>query len=568
MQERRENFLQHLYDYLNDPQNAYLGRVTIINPNLPGMDTGIRNVSIPLDDMTGYSREKLLSAIQHELRTVQDKFPGKLVHIGFFNQTTDGQGPAPGGDGTYPDELWQWLYRDASDYTDADGIQLVSLFDEFNGIKRPRVSFFQENIGAARTSNPPPIPTPTPTPSSNAPNYITPQGTTSYTFTPPSSKTPSFGYYAIATEDSYNNGITLQANTAWTNPFTNDGRGERLRITINGSPNDALEAAFNTYLCQYLEAYLADIDRAELQDSNAEPDLNAVLWAGELQSWHDYFFTRDALAPIEGPAGPTVERTASNNNLITWFAVYRADTYTVQRQDLGTPSAPWTDAPGCNHITATQCTDPASTGSQYAYKVKASNNDHDSAWSCVAVFLSENDNDGYVEKTGMTRTPKNGEPQPGIRAGEGIMIGTMTPHWRGVLSFNTGALGSAAKILSAKLRLKQATDGTHFAQLGDCMVDIINGSFSGNPALEPNDYNSAGTTADAFHITDVGLDNWFESELIPSAAMTNVSNTDKTQFRIYFSQANIANRSEGWYSGETASSTPSSPPQLIVRYAE
>ena len=74
--DRREKFLDELYKDLSDV--GKLAKVSIINTNLPGGFNGIRNVSEPFDPSTmpGYTREALLSAIQHELRTVQDKFPG------------------------------------------------------------------------------------------------------------------------------------------------------------------------------------------------------------------------------------------------------------------------------------------------------------------------------------------------------------------------------------------------------------------------------------------------------------------------------------------------------------
>ena len=45
-------------------------------------------------------------------------------------------------------------------------------------------------------------------------------------------------------------------------------------------------------------------------------------------------------------------------------------------------------------------------------------------------------------------------------------------------------------------------------------------------------------------------------------AFANVSNTDHTQFRIYFDEAQTQNVQEGWYSGESIVNEP----QLIVQY--
>jgi len=148
------------------------------------------------------------------------------------------------------------------------------------------------------------------------------------------------------------------------------------------------------------------------------------------------------------------------------------------------------------------------------------------------------------------------------------MMQGQIPHWRGFLSFNTALLGSGTAILGAKLRMTQATPGTYFGTggLGTGMVDTKTGSFNNNPALQGIDYDTDWTTQDAFPVINVGQYNWFDAYLSTSAAQTNISNTDHTQFRVYFNQGIAGNKYEGWYSGETNSSSPSTPPHLIVQY--
>ena len=55
------------------------------------------------------------------------------------------------------------------------------------------------------------------------------------------------------------------------------------------------------------QVYLPDVDHAK--PSSGSATLDAALWEGELNSWHDYFRDRRLLAPIEPPAGLSVERT-------------------------------------------------------------------------------------------------------------------------------------------------------------------------------------------------------------------------------------------------------------------
>jgi hypothetical protein len=529
-----------------------------------------------------------LGAIQDELRTTQDNFPGIPVVIGFF-KPSDGEDDTRG-------PLWQWLYRGATtdsstDAVDGDGVHVVSLFDEFNGIRRPRVSFFQETLAAARVSvpiptptmtptptvTPTPTPTPTPPPSSSAPNYVTPPNMTAYTYSPPLSFIPSFGYYSSGpNSDEYNNGIVFQSNTLWSSPAM-EGDALKLIHTINGSPNDAMEAAFNSFLSDYLEVYLGDIVHAAPEDGNPPPPptLDAELWAGELQSWKDYTDHRRTFAPLEAPAGLTVVRSGSGtstSNYITWDAVYGATSYKVQRTDLSSSSPSWADAVDCDSSAETHCTDTVATGNEYGYRVQAKNDGgtNTTPWAYVAVFLSESTYDGYVIKSGSTTfTPMPNDSQPAIWAGRG---GSGT-QYRGFLSFHTGAALSGKTVLGAKLRLYQATTTNNYTSLGPCMVDIKNGGFNGSVNLEGSDFTASSSNDDVARVRPpLNPPDWAEAEVLPLTTYLNDINksstfqSGSTQFRLRFT-GTTNNLAAKWNSGESVTDTVSTPPQLIVRYS-
>ncbi len=113
------------------------------------------------------------------------------------------------------------------------------------------------------------------------------------------------------------------------------------------------------------------------------------------------------------------------------------------------------------------------------------------------MFLSEGDKDGYVSFINVIPyTPATAfwtGPQPGLRAGQGFVLsGGTSPDLQAFLSLVTGPL-SGAKVLGAKLRLKQTSTNDAFDSLGSCMVDIVKGTFSGNPALESFDVWAAAT---------------------------------------------------------------------------
>jgi hypothetical protein len=343
-------------------------RIKIINPNLFGGDTGIRELNgVPFSSntFTDYTRQNLLAAVQGELRTITKLFPGKLVQIGFFTVEDDWYLNNIG------ESLWHWLYS-----------RLVS---EFDGTKTPRIHFFQEDLAATRASAAPdyiPYIVPSPTPSS------TPM-MTAYSFTPGHCQLPSFAYPCGNTVDcdpdipcppdvsEYSHGITFQANTSWSAPAMPHGDNDNKAIkTLNGTPNDGLEAAFNNYLSEYLEVYQGDLDHAQQPTNTPTPSptpeaspWDHAMWAAGLQSWHDYLSHVDTNTALDAPAGLTVARQSASNNIVSWYGVYRATSYTLQRKSLYPPGS-WSNVSGCDS-TNPICTDTTSTTSRYAYRVQA-----------------------------------------------------------------------------------------------------------------------------------------------------------------------------------------------------
>lgn len=153
----------------------------------------------------------------------------------------------------------------------------------------------------------------------------------------------------------------------------------------------------------------------------------------------------------------------------------------------------------------------------------------------------------------------------------------MGGNLRRFLSFDTGALGMGG-VLEAKVRLYQTTNNDASDALGACQVDIATGAFNGNVALEKLDFNATATQEKVAQVQPLqppqAAPDWVEAELSPlyaSPLYTNLINMDpnqdmgRTQFRLRF-EGTTNSKQAGWDSGETASSTPSTPPQLIVQY--
>jgi hypothetical protein len=534
LQTRRENFLQALAKWLKD--NNHWDKVQIINPNVPGGNNGIRELlDKPLNDqdIPGYTRENFLMAVQHELRAVQDAFPGKLVQIGYFRVDDEDNDPP----------LWKWLYP--------------YLANEFNGIVRPRVSFFQEDLASNRPSAVPDfIP------------YTNPPSTLAYMLFPDIGQLPSFEFYCDETgcnysPATYNNGITYQANTEWSAPLTNIDKTTK---TLNSTPNDALEGSFNSFFNQYLELYPGDLAHADTDIDPTDQPTDAQRWQDGLQSWKDYTdHLRNEVLQLEAPAGLTVVREAANHSTISWFPVYsptNSVSYTLQRRSYvnGTWTN-WSPIGGICLPAASQCVDTTDTsaGTPYAYRVQAYNGVNPASdFSQVDVFLSEATYDGYVKSNFQVGSGT----QPGIRAGrsQGLEL-------RGILSFNISALGNATA-LAARLNLKQTTPDEFV--LGSCLVDSKKGTF-GALALQGTDFSAFPSHYGVSEVPSLDLDtqtppDWVSAELNPDG-VSDVSNTanqtNHAQFRLSFPSA-INGESIGWNSSEVAGSQP----HLVVQYKD
>ena len=401
--------------------------------------------------------------------------------------------------------------------------------------------------------------------------------TTAYSFTPYHCTVPSFAYpcggtigdctgpwFCSVDQSAYNNGITFQANTPWSSPAMPDPNSDnKVQKTLNGTPNDGLEAAFNNYLSEYPEVYPGDLDHAQAMPtaSPTPTPWDHQKWADGLQSWKDYFDHLRVSTLLDAPAGLTVARASATNNTVSWYVVYRATSYTLQRKSLSPPTN-WSNVTGCDS-TSTSCTDTASTTSRYAYRVQATTTSGNppSPWAQVAVFVLEPVYDGYVTVGNGTSTPVPNAAQPGIQAGQGT-----NSNLSGFASFDTGILTAGVTVLNAKLRLKQYTSNSAFDVLGPCIVDIRKGPYNNNEALEGDDFDALETDMDVtsdVELTGVDTGNWVESEL-NADYITDINTEDRTQFRLWFPSVQGAGaQTVGWYSGESTGSEP----HLVVQYA-
>ncbi len=232
-QERYRLLLVALGDHIVDGvQFRNHPRFAAINAWIPGLFSGIRDPSqISIRNLPGYSRTNMQNGVLTHLANVTDNFPNVPVQIGFWAYV-DNQDASFGGVAA-----WEQLR------------QLI--LAQQNGVTRPRVGFWMENLAANR-------------PAANTDPWV---GLPNLTFTAPlyNSQNSTFvGYQVLG---------------SWSRPFAS----AHVDNLLNGSPEDGMDYGFNDFQCRYYEHYQADVDFAN--------------YTAEFQRWHDFL--------NELPAPPT-----------------------------------------------------------------------------------------------------------------------------------------------------------------------------------------------------------------------------------------------------------------------
>jgi M6 family metalloprotease-like protein len=128
-----------------------------------------------------------------------------------------------------------------------------------------------------------------------------------------------------------------------------------------------------------------------------------------------------------------------------------------------------------------------------------------------------------------------------------------------VALFSTGSLPDNAKIMSAKLSLQRAGVVGSLAGLGAMWVDVRTGAFSGNPALEPSDFEAGATVENYRRLLGTG------SAYGISVQPLYVNLKGATQFRLCYTQDDGDSVSDyvQFYSGDAAAAYR---PSLTITY--
>ena len=213
-------------------------RLAAINAGIPGLFGGIREPNeIRIRDMTGYSRANMQGALLTYLGNITDNFPNVPAQIGFWTYTDATASPTP----------WEELRQ--------------AILAQHNGVLRPRVGFWMENLAANR-------PAADVDPWTGLPN-------TTYS-------APLF----LSQDETF---VGYQMLGSWARPFS----ASHVDNNLNGTPEDAMDYAFNTFQCHYHEVYQGDVDFPG--------------YTAEFQRWHDF------LAAL--PAPPALTLTDSQGGV-------------------------------------------------------------------------------------------------------------------------------------------------------------------------------------------------------------------------------------------------------------
>jgi hypothetical protein len=230
-QERYRLFLVALGNHVVDgvPLRDH-PRLAALDPWIPGLKSGIRTQIGQIRDIPLYSRSLFEGGVLTHLANVTDNFPKVPVFIGF------------------------WTYTDATASPTAWEALRLAILAQHDGVSRPRVGFWMENLAASRQS----------------------AESSSW------SGLPSHGFTAPLYDSQEETYITYQVLGSWARPFA----AEHVDNNLNGSPGDGMDYGFNDFQCRYYEHYQADVDFAN--------------YTAEFQRWHDFLAALPA--PTTNPA--------------------------------------------------------------------------------------------------------------------------------------------------------------------------------------------------------------------------------------------------------------------------
>lgn len=182
-----------------------------------------------------------------------------------------------------------------------------------------------------------------------------------------------------------------------------------------------------------------------------------------------------------------------------------------------------------------------------------------------ATFRSTGSLDGWLLESSET----SGKAGTSDAAGTSFYLGdnAARKQYRGILSFDTSTLPDTAVITGVTLKIKKAglVGANPFLSLGNIVVDIKKGSWSGNPALQLTDFYAAGTKNYAAQINNSPVGSWYSTTLGPTT-LGYFSLTGPTQIRLRFATDDNNNAVADYLKFGSGNASTASRPQLIITF--
>lgn len=198
------------------------------------------------------------------------------------------------------------------------------------------------------------------------------------------------------------------------------------------------------------------------------------------------------------------------------------------------------------------------TGEEYAFNTTNTN-------TISAAFKSAGGYDGWILESGEN-TNAGGTYD---RNATTFNVGDdqRNRQYKGLLSFDTSSLPDKAVIVSVQLKIKrQGVVGTDpFGTHGPLLVEIRNGPFNNNAALQTADFSAAaspGALRDRFAILTYS---WYAAQL-SNANLLLINKAGVTQFRLLFSKDDNDDRGADLMKFFSGNSVDANKPELIISY--
>jgi hypothetical protein len=186
-------------------------------------------------------------------------------------------------------------------------------------------------------------------------------------------------------------------------------------------------------------------------------------------------------------------------------------------------------------------------------------------YSVRETFHSVPAQDGWVLESGEF-TNVGGKLNKGAKV---LYVGddALNRQYRSILSFDTASLPDNAEITKVTLTFRHAgiTETTPFKTHGKLLVDMRNGPFSLNPALQKSDFSAAASKQKALVYTKATVAGWY-TRLLSATYYPLVNRTGVTQFRLRFAKDDNNNLGADYLKISSGNAGTANAPKLIIEY--